>query len=122
MELQHYRKRRYTSGISDFPRGIVLQLIFRELDVTENSKNNVLKVKTLVDHNRRITVRELASRLDLSVGNVHRILHNQLEMRRVAARWIPRLLDKDQKQARIKAAQGFLQRFHREGQQFLAEL
>ena len=86
---------------------------------TLSSKNNVLKVKTLVDHNRRITVRELASCLDLSVGNVHRILHKQLGMRRVAARWIPRLLDKDQKQARVKAAQCFLQRFHKEGQQFL---
>ena len=62
---------------------------------TLNSKNNVLKVKMPVDHNRRITVRELASCLDLSVGNVHRILHDQLGMSRDAARWIPRLLDKD---------------------------
>ena len=43
-------------------------------------------------------------------------------MRRVAARWIPRLLNKDQKQARISAAEGFLQRFHCEGQQFLDKI
>ena len=53
-----------------------------------SSKNNVLKVKTLIDQNRCITVRELGSCLDLSIGNIHRIIHNQLGMRRVAARWI----------------------------------
>ena len=86
---------------------------------TLNSKNNVLKVQTLIDQNGRLTVRELASCLDLSVGNVHRIIHNQLGKRGVAARWIPRLLNKVQKQARVSAAQGFLQRLHSEGQQFL---
>ena len=50
-------------------------------DGKSNSKNNVLKVKTLIDQNRGITVRELASCLDLSVGNVHRLIHNQLGMR-----------------------------------------
>ena len=43
---------------------------------TLHSKNNVLKVKTLIDQKRRITVRELASCLDVAVGNVHRIIHN----------------------------------------------
>ena len=62
----------------------------------------------LIDQNRRITVRELASCLDLSVGNVHRIIYNQLGMIRVTARWIPTLLNKDQKQAWVSAAKGFL--------------
>ena len=86
---------------------------------TLNSKINVLKVKTLIDQNKRITVKELASCLDLSIGYVHRIIHNQLGMRRVTARWIPRLMNQDQKQARVSAAKGFLQRFHSERQQFL---
>ena len=84
-----------------------------------NNKNNVLKIKTLIDRNRRITVRELASCIDLFVGNVHRIIHNQLGMRRNAARRIPRSLNKDQKQARVSAAQYFLQTFQSERQQFL---
>ena len=73
----------------------------------------------LIDQNRRITLRELASCQYLFDGNDHRILHNQLGMRRVTAQWIPRLLNKDQKQAWVSSAQGFLQRFHSEGQQFL---
>ena len=71
---------------------------------TLNSKYNVLKFKTLIDQNRHITVRELDSCLDLSGGNVHRIIDIQLGMRRIAARWIPMLLNRDQKQARVSAA------------------
>ena len=111
MGVQHYKKKtaeykwykRFSEGYNsaaDLPR--------TGRHGTSNSKNNLLKVRTFIDQNRRITVRELASCLDLTFGYVHRIIHNQLSMRRVAARWIPRLLNKDQKQAWVSAAQCFL--------------
>ena len=65
----------------------MVQEIYEGRHGTLNSKNNVLKVKSLIDQNRgiHVTVRELASCLYLSIENVHRIIHNQLGMRRVAA-------------------------------------
>ena len=59
-----YRYKRFSEGYSsaaDLPR--------TGRHGTLNSKNNVIQVNTLVDHNRRITVRELVSCLDLSAGN-----------------------------------------------------
>ncbi|UYV76531.1 hypothetical protein LAZ67_14001018 [Cordylochernes scorpioides] len=71
--------------------------------------------------NRRITVREVAEYLNISIGSCHSIFINDLGMRRVAAKFVPKLLNCDQKQHRMNIANemldsvrddpNFLQRF-----------
>ncbi|UYV64925.1 hypothetical protein LAZ67_3002462 [Cordylochernes scorpioides] len=58
--------------------------------------------------NRRITVREVAEDLKISIGSCHSIFINDLGMRRVAAKFVPKLLNCDQKQHRMKIANEML--------------
>lgn len=50
-------------------------------------------------------VRELARILQISQGLVHNIVHKHLQMSRVCAKWVPKLLTAEQKQARVDICQ-----------------
>lgn len=81
---------------------------------------NVDAVKNLVLQDRRITVREIAEELDISQGSCETILTEHLHMRKVSAKFIPRLLNFEQKELRkeialdclneVAADPGFIQR------------
>ncbi|KFM69132.1 hypothetical protein X975_07700, partial [Stegodyphus mimosarum] len=47
--------------------------------------------------NRRITTREIAKEMFMSVGSVHTILRERLRYRKVCAQWVPKYLTKEQK-------------------------
>src|SRR5215469_16928823 len=57
---------------------------------------------------RRITVRELADEVGVSIGSVHTILTADLGLRRVSAKFVPKLLTMEQKQLRLEIAQDML--------------
>ena len=46
-------------------------------------------------------VRELAEVAGISIGSVVKILHGHLGMRKLTAKWVPRLLTIDQKRQRV---------------------
>ena len=54
---------------------------------------------------RRITVRELAGEVGVSIGSVHTILTADLGLRRMSAKFVPKLLTMEQKQLRMEIAQ-----------------
>ena len=58
------------------------------------------KIHRIAMEDRRIKVREIAEIVGISVGTVHNILHEKLEMRNMCARWMPRLLNIGQKRTR----------------------
>ncbi|UYV70483.1 hypothetical protein LAZ67_7003251 [Cordylochernes scorpioides] len=66
------------------------------------------EVKKMILANRRITVREVAEDLNISIGSCHSIFINNLGMRRVAAKFVPKLLNCDQKQHRMNIANEML--------------
>ena len=66
---------------------------------------NVEKVKEMIMNDRRITIREVADDIGLSIGSCHEIFSNVLGMKRVAAKFVPKLLNFEQKQRRIEVAQ-----------------
>ena len=49
---------------------------------------------------RRVTVRETAAELSLSIGSVETIIHKLLKFRKVSTRWVPKLLNSEQKPQR----------------------
>jgi histone-lysine N-methyltransferase SETMAR len=57
---------------------------------------------------RRITVRELANEIEVSIGSAHSILTEDLGMRRESAKFVPKLLTMEQKQRRLEIAQDML--------------
>ncbi|XP_029167437.1 protein GVQW3-like [Nylanderia fulva] len=75
---------------------------------TSTTDENIDEVKKIVLVNRRITVREVAENLNISIGSCHSIFTNDLGMTRVAAKFVPKLLNFDQKQHRINIAQEML--------------
>lgn len=77
------------------------------------------KVHKIVLADRRLKVRELAELVDISSERVHNILHQHLDMNKLCARWVPRLLTLDQKRRRMDDSTDCLQRFNRNKSEFL---
>ena len=72
---------------------------------TSTTDENVEKVKEMVMNDRRITIREVADDVGISIGSCHEIFSNVLGMKRVAAKFVPKLLNFEQKQRRMEVAQ-----------------
>ena len=75
---------------------------------TSTTNENVEKVKEMVMNDRRITIREVADDVGISIGSCHEIFSNVLGMKRVAAKFVPKLSIFEQKQRRMEAVQGSL--------------
>ena len=67
---------------------------------TSKTDNAVEKMRTLVRSDRRLTVRMIASELNLSHTMVHQILTQELAMRKLCAKIVPKNLTIEQKDNR----------------------
>ncbi|GFR93853.1 transposase [Elysia marginata] len=72
------------------------------------TEKNVSTVEKLIMQDRRITVKKLAFETKISKGSVETILHDHLNLNKVSARWVPRLLTTDQKQERVNCCKHLL--------------
>ena len=68
---------------------------------------------------RRVTERYIASTVGISQERVHSILTEDLEMRKLSARWVPRLLTVDQKHTRRTLSHTNLNLFEEDPVNFL---
>ncbi|UYV76645.1 hypothetical protein LAZ67_14001565 [Cordylochernes scorpioides] len=75
---------------------------------TSTTDEKINEVGKMILANRRITVREVAEDLNITIGSCHSIFINDLGMRRVAANFVPKLLNCDQKQHRMNIANEML--------------
>jgi histone-lysine N-methyltransferase SETMAR len=62
---------------------------------------------------RRMEVREIAETRGNSKERVGYIFHEELDMKKLCARWVPRLLTADQKRFRMKISEQCLERFNK---------
>ena len=76
--------------------------------VTETFVN---QIRDLVMEDRRITISQLVFETGLSRGSVGTILHDYLNMSKVSARWVPRLLTDAMKQERKRCSAVLLEYF-----------
>jgi histone-lysine N-methyltransferase SETMAR len=58
----------------------------------------------------RMKVREIAETIGISKERVRYILHEELDIKKLCARWVPRLLTADQKCTRMKISEQCLRR------------
>jgi len=72
---------------------------------TSRNDNVINQVRTVVMQDRRITVREMADEVGVSIGSVHTILTADLCLRRVSTKFVPKLPTMEQKQVRLEIAQ-----------------
>lgn len=75
---------------------------------TSTSDDKVSEVEQLVLQNRRITISEIVAEVGISYGSVNNILHDDLNMSKVSARWVPRLLTPFQKEERRRCCSELL--------------
>ena len=83
------------------------------------SQELIDKIDDIVLNDRRLKVREISETLNISVERVWHILHEWLGMRKLPARWVPRLLTADHKRTRVVASEIFLGMFQRNSKEFL---
>jgi [histone H3]-lysine36 N-dimethyltransferase SETMAR len=67
---------------------------------TALSDRNVEKVRSVLEKDRRLTIREVVQKTKLSAPSVRRIITRRLGLRLRCARWIPKILTKAQKAKR----------------------
>jgi hypothetical protein len=68
---------------------------------TSTTPENIAKVREAILADRRQTIHNVCEIVGLSCGTVQRILADNLNMRRISARFMPRLLSDDQKALRV---------------------
>lgn len=78
-------------------REVVANLPYARRPKTSVTDENVSAVEKLILEDRRSTVRDMAEELGISVGSIEQIIHKRLGYRKISARWVPRLLNFDQK-------------------------
>lgn len=68
---------------------------------TSTTPENIAKVREAIVADRRRTIHDVCAIVGMSYGSVQRILSDNLGMRRIAAKFVPRLLSSDQKEHRV---------------------
>jgi hypothetical protein len=72
-----------------------------------SNDDHVERIRAMIRGNRPLTVREVADKLDISMGSCHQIFTEKLQMRRVSENSLPRL-SSDQKENRFEISQELL--------------
>jgi len=70
------------------------------------------QVHDIVLDNWQMKVREIAVTIGISKERVGYILHEELDIKTLCARWVPRLLTPDQKRTRMKISEQCLEHFN----------
>jgi len=78
--------------------------------LTSRNEEMIAKVRTVVCNNRRLTVREIADDWGISVGSCDAILTDDLHMKRVCAKFVPRLQTDNQRVQRQTIARDLFER------------
>jgi len=86
---------------------------------TTTTEYNVTKIHDLVLADRRLKIRKRAETVGMSKDRVGYILHEILGMRKLSARWVPRLLTPDNKRNRETTSEQCFTLFKRNPKEFL---
>ena len=89
----------------------------RPCEVT--SQEIVDSVLDTVMQDRRTTIRQIAQTCGISKSTVERILHEKLNLNKVSARWVPRMLTADQKRRRVQVSQELLVEYRANPESFI---
>ena len=77
---------------------------FRESDAVKN------EVRDVINGDRRLAVREVADKCGISKTTAHQILGNYLNMNRVCARWVPRILTAEHLTKKVELSKQFIKK------------
>ena len=78
------------------------------------------QIHELIFEDHRISSKSIAGQLDISRERVGYIIHEDLDMRKLSAKWVPKCLNADQKRQRCQSSEQLLQFFQRDPNDFLS--
>ena len=58
------------------------------------------QIKNFMEKDRHVSIETISAQFDVSVGTVHIIIHEELNMRKICAKFVARVLREDQKERR----------------------
>lgn len=79
--------------------------------ISSITDRTIALVKQMVDEDRRVTVQEIEKEVGIAHSTVLKILHDELKMRKLCARWVPHQLSEDNIKARLTFCNTMLERF-----------
>ena len=79
-------------------------------------------IHELIFEDRRISAKPIAEQLGISREWVGSIIHEDLDMRKLSAKWVPKCLNADQKRQRCQSSEQLLEFFRRDPDDFLSRL
>ena len=81
---------------------------------TVTSPQAIDQIHKLILEDRRISAKSIAEQLGISRERVGSIIHEDLDMRKVSAKWVPKCLNADQKCQRCQLSKQLLEFFRRD--------
>ena len=78
------------------------------------------QIRELILEDSRISAKSIAEQLGISLERVGSIIHEDLDMWKLSAKWIPKCLNADQKRQRCQSSEQILKFFRRDPNDFLA--
>ena len=91
------------------------------LPVSVKTDRDIQLVNKVVRRDRRLTIRMMAEELEMSKESVRTILVENLGMKKICARMVPKLLSDEQKSRRMEVCEEILQHLE-ETQDFLSNV
>lgn len=82
--------------------------------ISAKNEENVEQIRNLVRNDRRLTTRMIADQLNLNHTTVHQVLTENLNMRKICAKLVPKNLTVQQKDHRVEVCQDLLGRIERD--------
>ena len=58
------------------------------------------QIKNFIDKKRHVSIETIRAQFDISLGTIHTIILEELKMRKICAKFVPRVLREDQKERR----------------------
>jgi len=80
------------------------------------------KIHELILEDRRISAKSIAEQLGISRERVGSITHEDMDMRKLSAKWLPKCLNADQKRQRCQSSEQIWDFFRRDPNDFLSRL
>ena len=72
---------------------------------TITTQENIEAVERIVMHNRKIFIRRIAYKLGIPKTTIHEIMNNDMSMKKVCTRWVPKLFTPIQRANRVDCCQ-----------------
>jgi len=80
------------------------------------------QIHELILEDRQISAKSIAEQLGISRERVGSIIHEDLDLRKLSAKWVPKCLNADQKRQRCQSSEKLLEFFQRDPNDFLSPL